>query len=188
MSLRVRKGDLVGVQGRAWVSRAIRWATRQKWEPKSLVNHHAIVVNDGPLQDAEIVEATGKVRRGRLLDFYGGKPAKVEVWRVLNVTVEERDIIAGVAETLVGKRYPYHHLLWQFVDERLLNGRYWVRRLATLDPFFICTPLAVSCYWAVGKKFGFKNPHQANPDNLRDFLEANPDKYFLALPLVNLEV
>ena len=35
---------------------------------------------------------------------------------------------------------------------------------------------------------GFKNPNQANPDNLRDFLEANPDKYSLALPLVNLEV
>jgi hypothetical protein len=122
-----------------------------------------------------------------LIDFYGGKSSKIEVWRVLNVTIDERDIIAGVADSLVGKRYAYHHIVWQFLDERLLNGRYWFRRLATLDPLFVCTPLAVACYWAVGKKFGFKNPNQANPDNLRDFLEANPDKYRLALPLVNLE-
>lgn len=187
MSIRVRKGDLVGVQGRAWMSRAIRWVTRRKWEPRSLVNHHAIIVNDGPLEDAIVVEAVGKVRRGKLLDFYGGKSAKVEVWRVINVTLEERDIVAGVAETLVGKKYPYHHLLFQFLDEVVLNGRYIFRRLADLDPFYVCTPLAVACYWAVGKRFGFKSPNQANPDNLRDFLEANPDKYILALPLVNLE-
>ena len=113
--------------------------------------------------------------------------SKIEVWRVLNINLEEREVIAGVAESLVGKRYPYHHILWQFLDEKLLSGRYLFRRLANLDPFYVCTPLAVACYWAVGKKFGFKNPNEANPDNLRDFLESNPDKYTLALPLVNLE-
>jgi len=176
-SARFRKGDIGGTQGTAWLSRAIRWATRQHWEPKSLVNHTLLVVNDcDRIEDVEVVEALGRVRHHKLVDRYAGR-GKVELWRPLNVDDEQRDRIVARIMEHVGNWYPWHRLIFHFIDERLFGGRMVARRLACVKSWGVCTPMVMLAYWPEDLHFGLESPFQGNPDNLRDFLAENPEKY-----------
>jgi len=183
-------GDIVGTAGDHWISRAIRWATRRKWEPPSVVNHTEIVVS--PHYDARQVETVaaigGKgVVRHTLGEAYGGTGTRVEIWRADNFDEADRELIAMTALHFVGQRYPWHRLIFQLADEVVFGGRFIFRRLAIVPGFRICTPLAVEAVWPTGKHFGMQRPTDANPDNLRDFLEANPDKYRIVHKLQEIE-
>lgn len=173
-----------GSQSLGTLGRLIRWATRQKGEPGSLVNHSFLVVNNSDrLEDVEIVEAVSRVRIGRLVEFYGGTGKRVELWRATNLSDADRDRVRSAALARVGRRYPYHRLLFQLIDEKLFKGRLVVRRLGFLGRWRICTPLVAECFFLAGYSFGLKSPAEANPDNVRDFMASRPDKYQLVREL-----
>jgi hypothetical protein len=158
----------------------IRWGTRGKLEPKTLVNHSGLIVNKADrLEDVRVVEALLKVKRHLLVDQYRGTKHKVEIWRAKNIDLNTRVRIARRACEFVGRGYPWHRLVFQLVDEKMFGGRMVARRLAIFKRWRICTPLVVEAFWDEGLRFGLEDPDQANPDNLRDFLESEPDKYVL---------
>lgn len=182
-----QKGDIGGTRGTAWLSRAIRWATRQCWEPKSVVNHTFLVVNNcDRIEDVEIVEALARVRHHKLHKRYVGK-GEVEIWRPLNVDTEQRARIAARALEFVGRWYPWHRLLLHLVDEKIFSGRVVMRRLAVVESWAVCTPLAMLAYWPENLHFGLESPFEGNPDNLRDFLVENRDKYENFFPLQQIK-
>jgi hypothetical protein len=173
-----RKADIGGTQGDAWISKAVRWGTRQKYEPPTLVNHSFMVVNDrDAIEDVKIVEAVVKVKHRGLVEAYGGSGTRVELWRALNFSDEQRDRMVEEVLSYVGVGYPWHRLLFHLADERLFAGRRVLRHLAFLKRWKVCTPLVVAGTWVEGFTFGFSHPHQATPDGLRDFLADNPTKY-----------
>ena len=189
MSYNYRKGDIVGTLGYHPISVAIQWATRSKNEPESFSNHNEIIVNDCDLlRDVETVAAMGSgVERHKLCEVYAGKRDQVEIWRALNFSDEDRELIADAAIKHIGHKYPYHRILLQLIDEKIFGGKFVVRRLAFSENFFVCTPLVVHAIWAADYRFGFKSPAQANPDNLRDYLQNNPDKYINIRPLARID-
>ncbi len=187
--MRYLPGDIVGTWGPWKLSEGIRRWTRQKGEPPSVVNHtEVVVVGASDIREVETVAALLRsgVIQHRLGDAYGGTRNKVEVWRADNFDTTDRALIGMTAQHFIGQRYPCHRLVFQLVDEMIFGGRFIFRRLAIVPGLRICTPLVVEAIWPTGYHFGFKDPSQANPDSLRDFLEGD-DHYRVIHPLQEIE-
>ena len=190
MSFNYRKGDIVGTLGYHPISVAIQWATRSRGEGETYSNHNEIVINDcNRLDEVRTVAATARgVVEHNLCEAYGGKRDQVEIWRALNFSDEDRDIIAHAALKFKDQKYPWHRLLFQLLDEKFLGGRFVFRRLAFSRKWYVCTPLVVASIWAADYRFGFNDPAEANPDNLRDYLKANERKKYICIrPLARIE-
>jgi hypothetical protein len=191
MEYNFKKGDIVGTLGYHPISVAIQWATRSKNEGETFSNHNEIIVNNcNRLDEVFTVAALGRgVVEHNLCKTYGGRRDQVEIWRALNFSGKDRDLIAETAKSFVGRKYPWHRLFGQLIDEKIFRGRYIFRRFVFSRNYFVCTPLVVASIWAAGYNFGFQNPTEANPDNLRDYLSApeNRDKYICIRPLARIE-
>ena len=185
MSFNYRKGDIVGTLGYHPISVAIQWATRHKGEAPTFSNHSEIIINDcDELKEVITIAALSNgVVKHNLCEAYGGKKDQVEIWRALNFTDADRELIAYTAGTYEGQKYPWHRLVFQLIDEKILNGKFVFRRLAFSKKWYVCTPLVVAAIWAADYRFGFNDPAEANPDNLRDYLVSNPRKYICIRPL-----
>jgi hypothetical protein len=178
--------DLVFTRGAGRLSRMIRWATQGPKEAPSLTSHVGGVVRGGPIREVRIVESLGRVRSRGLLAAYGGTKTTVTVYRATNLSEGDRIIIAAWAAAYVGRPYPYHRLLLHFLDEKVLGGALFFRRLVFMKRWRECHYLWADAYYQRGYKFGVDDLRRLTPDTVLDFVQSRPDKYALVLPMRRL--
>ena len=170
-------GDVVLTTSSHWLSRGIRWATRRRNEDPSRASHAAIVDDFMvPLPEVTIIEAgsTG-VRKGKMSQWYGADDM-VSVWRPENMSILEREEVVQVIRARIGQGYPYLKLALHLIDEKLLGGKTRARKLKLIDSL-VCSTLVGSGFHAKGRTFGKDDPLGLTPDDIEDFMIANPDKW-----------
>ena len=160
----------------------IRFFTRTGGEPESEVSHVGIVVEGGPLEKAVIVESRGRARRRLFFRRYGKKRKyDVAIFRPLHLTPEKRALIVRAALDYVGKEYSYFKILLHLLDW-VLQGAYVFRRLGGINDYPICSWLVARAFAKAGETFGTP-PDAADPDDIWDFINAQPEKYRMLWPL-----
>lgn len=170
--MRLEPGDVFLTQGSSFVSRAIRFLTRDKGESRTEVNHVGVVTAHGSERTATIVEASSKVVRRRMESYFGSKNTKVAIYRysLLN-DIEERQVVRA-ANDYVGAKYGYLKIVAHFLDW-CLGGVYFFRRFAQMDNYPICSWLVAYAYQDAGLGFGIE-ANAASPDDIWDWV-TNPD-------------
>lgn len=180
MSVIVEPADIFLTRGTSFVSAAIRFLTRSTGESRTKVNHVGIVTGIGG-EGATIVEALTKVKRRQLKSYWGKKNTDVAIFRPINLTHDEKTLILDKADSYVGASYGYGKIVAHFLDW-CLGGAYVFRRIARMDKYPICSWLVAYAYAEAGKDFGVP-AGAASPDDIWDFVVANPDKYTCVHPL-----
>lgn len=180
--LQLKPADILLARRRSFISRAIRFFTRSFGESRSEVSHAGIVVEGGPWEETQIVEAAGRVKKRHLLPRYG-KRSKTEVafYRPLNLSPEQRATIAAAAQEYVGREYSYFKILLHLLDW-VLQGAYFFRRLGGIDDYPICSWVVAQSYAKAGKTFGVP-PGAASPDDIWDFVTRHPRRYMMVRAL-----
>jgi hypothetical protein len=163
-------GDIVLTRGNSWLAKAIRWGERTSGEDPSVVNHAAIVVEGGDLSSAVIVESDLRVRRVPIGKHHSTDG--VYVFRLPELTYDQRAFLVVEAEKLVGKQYGYLQILAQLVDHKLFAGRIIARRLLKKSPLDICSRLVAELFEKLGIVFGTP-AFAATPDDLFDWFSRN---------------
>lgn len=207
MDVILKPCDLFFTRGRGLLPWAVRFFTRSIGEERTVINHVGVVVTEGTLRTAEVIEALMTVRWHRLWERYGPpergsfvihrstKPWEFEVWkwhgppkkdlvalyRPTNLTQEEVDRIVNYVKEQVGKPYGFWRLVAHLLDW-LLCGRYYFRRCAEDGRYHICSWLVAHAFEEAGKTFDVE-AGGAQPDDIWDFVRENPDKYSLVVPL-----
>lgn len=186
----LRSGDQMFVQGTAFVSKAIRWATRSYGEPPTLASHTGRIVSGGTIFDAMVVEALfAGVRLRSIGSGYLNSGVRVAVVRPLNLSDEEIERVCASARSYIGKRYGYGKIFLQAGDALL--GRvirrdpYCFRRMGREKLGPICSWITSSDMASIGKDYGLKK-RKASPDDQWDFAVRNPDKYQVIRPFAEV--
>jgi hypothetical protein len=180
----LKPGDIFLTKGDSFVSRAIRFLTRDKGESRTEVNHVGIVVAMGTQETAFIVEALTKVKRRLMLSYCNSKSTEVAIFRPALSDGEISRIVAR-ANGYVGRDYGYIKLLAHFIDW-CLGGIYLARRIARMDNYPICSWVVAYAYDEVGLDFGVP-PEVASPDDIWDYCVAHPEYFFCVHPLSTLK-
>ena len=187
MEILLKPGDVFLTRGNAFISKAIRFFTCGIGEKRTRVNHVGLVVEEGDVKTAIVVEALSRVKRHKLWSKYGPpKKDAVAIHRPANLTQDEVKTIVDVAERQVGKKYGYLKIVSHFADWLLL-GAYVFRRLVPDKKYPICSWLVAHSFSKADKHFGVE-PGAATPDDIWDFIYANLDKYKEIHPLKRLGV
>lgn len=183
MNVMIKSGDVFLTRGNAFISKAIRFFTRGIGEKRTKVNHVGVVVEDGDLENAVVVEALSKVVQHKLWSQYGlQKKTAVAVYRANNLTADEIEIIVKTAKKQVGKKYGWLMIGAHFMDWFLL-GAYVFRRFVPGDRYPICSWLVAHSFSEADKHFGV-DPGAATPDDIWDFItEKHPELYQEIHPL-----
>jgi hypothetical protein len=185
MDVILKPGDVFLTKGPGFFSWLIRFFSRSLGESRAKVNHAGVVVKEGALREAEIVESVAVARRGLLWTFYGPRTKnEVAVYRPLNVTPEQVGVIVATAGRQVGKKYGKAKLAAHLLDYLLL-GAYVFRRLANNGDYPICSWLVAHAFGEAGLHFGVE-PGAAEPDDIWDFVTEHKDKYACVHPLAPL--
>jgi hypothetical protein len=141
-----------------------------------MVNHVGIVVEGGSAEDAVGVEALRTVKRHLLALKYGpGSKSDIAVYRPINLSDREKQVIVEAAEGYVGRSYGYLKIVAHLLDWLLL-GIYLFRRLARMDRYPICSWLVAHAFAKADRSFGVP-PGMASPDDIWDFVTTEPEKY-----------
>jgi hypothetical protein len=169
--------DLIFCESQTPLGRLIRFFSRGWGQPKAKAQHVLGVTVGQVIWWAIVIEALSTVVCRTLSDGYGDGKTLLTIYRPLNLTPEEKEAIAHKAESYLGRPYGYLKILAHFGDY-FLGGRYFFRRLCRLDNYPICSWVWAEAYAAAGKTFGLP-PGEAQPDDMQDFCDANPDKFAL---------
>ena len=180
MSVQLQKVDIFFTRGTGILSRLIRFFTRGIGESRTKVNHVGVVVEAGSIEKAVVIEALSRVRRHRLVGQYGGTSHEVAVYRPMNVSQDEVNVIVAAAEYYESRRYGYFNLILHVLDWLLL-GAYVFRRLAG-DRYPICSWLVAHSFKKARLFFGVE-AGEAQPDDIWDFAQQNPGRYREVRPL-----
>ena len=181
-NVELKPADIFLTRGKGFIYSGIRFFTREIGESRTVVNHVGVVVEEGTLRTAEVVEALSRVRHHRLWKRYG-PPRRhlVAVYRAKNLTPEEIDTIVNAAEDYVGRKYGYAKILAHVLDWFLL-GAYVFRRLANMDKYPVCSWVVAFSFKKAGKYFDVE-PGAATPDDIWDFIQRKPEIYEEVYPL-----
>jgi hypothetical protein len=176
MELSIKPADIFLTRGNSFISNAIRFFSRTIGESRTKVNHVGLIVEEGTLQTCVAVEALSKVKKHTLWSEYGpNHDDQVAIFRPLNLTEEEKKLIAGEALEQVNKKYGYLKIVTHMLDWFLL-GAYVFRRFTQSGKYPICSWLVAHAYSKAGKNFGCE-AGAAQPDDIWDFVTKNPAKY-----------
>lgn len=181
LTVAVKPGDIFFTTGGSLLSRAILWGQREKGEARSRVNHVGAFVERGGLKTANGVEALWRVKCHPIYPRYKGQ--HVAIFRPRNITVYDEYKIVSYLKQHVGNRYGWWKLLLQLAGHKL--GWNWARNAMFIDDRPICSYLVAKAYREAGLDFGVQ-AQAAAPDDMWDFIENNPDKYKVVLPLQRL--
>ena len=176
--MNIQRADIFLTKGSGFISKAIRFFSRHIGESRTRVNHVGVVVAAGDIEHCEVVEALSKVKQHTLWVQYGPKNKDlVAIYRPLNLTEEEKQIIVDEALEQVDKKYGYLKIVTHLLDW-ILQGAYVFRRLTQDDRYPICSWLVAHAFSKAGKHFGVE-PGAAQPDDIWDFVikKKNRDKY-----------
>jgi hypothetical protein len=175
-------GDVFLTYGAGFFSKLIRFFTQTIGESRTKVNHTGIVVTEGDLENCLVVETLLRVRKHKLWKRYGPfSHDKVAIFRPINLTPEQTDIIVARAVEQVGKKYGIFTVIGHLLDWLLL-GTYLFRRITHSNNYPICSWLVAYAFAKAGKTFDVE-PGAAQPDDIWDFIQQNPDKYQMIHPL-----
>lgn len=163
-------GDIVLVSGDSAIARAIKALTRSRGEEPTVANHVGIIVHPGKVRDALIGEALERVVVRPLMAYAGCE--RIKIIRAINLSDQERWIVANHVAAREGQKYGALKLLPQAIDGVLgwLSGEDTVlaRRVSLFPNLPICSYLAGMAYREIGKDFGVP-AMAANPDEIDDF-------------------
>jgi hypothetical protein len=183
--IELRPCDIIATKSYGWLGRAIRFFTRRIGESRSNVNHVGIITHGGSLEGAIVVEALSRVIHHPLWEGYGyAKAPDIAIFRPLNLTEDEREVIRVAAEQYVGRKYGFLKIATHLADW-VLQGAYIFRRLSSSDNYPICSWVVAQAYAHAGKDFGVQ-AGAASPDDIWDFCLSHPEKYAVIVPLGNL--
>ncbi|MDP6793383.1 MAG: hypothetical protein QF660_04950 [Anaerolineales bacterium] len=163
----IEVGDIVHVHGGSLYSRAIRWVTRSSSEAPSWASHTALVLDvAGSVTVIDTVGIRVSVRPLRAYRFSG---SKVLVSRVPGgLSAQQKACLAAKARDYKGRLYGVLKLLYHALD-RLLDNRFFFRRLARMDDYPICSWMVAHAYQrSLGLLFGCA-PNAAQPDDILDY-------------------
>ena len=175
--------DLFFTQGDAWLSRAIRLLQKPFWKSgeRPQVNHVGGVVTSGTLELVEVIEALRKVVRHSLVGQYGpdsdAPGTRVEIWRPLNLTVEQKALILKRATSYEGDVYGWTKIALHVLDYPFDKTPVF-RRLGRIDLLPFCSFVWARSFGEAELHFGVED-YAAQPDDMREFCRQNPDKYEL---------
>jgi hypothetical protein len=163
--------DLVFTHGGAWLSRAIRWASRAKGEPSTYANHVGGFVGGG-----EVVEALWRTVQHPFTEMSG----PLQVWRNRGLTDWDRARVATKARGYVGEAYGGAKIVTHLGDallSKVFGGSpFFFRRLAHRDDYPICSWVWAWSFAEIGYSFGLP-PEAAQPDDMHDWCAAHPDHW-----------
>jgi hypothetical protein len=167
----VEVGDIVHVQGGSLYSRAIRWVTRSSSEEPSWASHTALVLEVA--DTVTVIDTVGIRVSVRPLSAYRFSRSKVLVSRVPGgLSARQKACLVEKARDYEGRLYGVFKLLFHALD-RILDNRYFFRRLATVDDYPICSWMVAYVYQrSLGLMFGCP-PNAAQPDDILDYCVAS---------------
>lgn len=181
-SIELKPADIFLTRGKGFIYSGIRFFTREIGESRTEVNHVGVVVEEGTLKTATVVEALSRVKRHSLGKRYGPpRTDSVAIYRAKNLTPEEINTIVNAAEDYVGYKYGYPKVLAHVLDWFLL-GAYVFRRMATMDKYPVCSWVVAFSFLKADKHFDVE-PGAATPDDIWDFIHRNPEIYEQVYPL-----
>ena len=181
-TIHLEPADIFLTRGNSLLSKAIRFFSTSIGESRAKVNHVGLVATKGSVYDCMVIEALSKVKKHTMWKQYGPfKKDLVAVYRPLNLTQDETELILKTANKQVGRKYGYLKIVAHLLDWFLL-GAYVFRRLTNDERYPICSWLVAHSFAKAGKYFGVK-PGAAEPDDIWDFVTQNPKKYKEMFPL-----
>jgi hypothetical protein len=173
--------DIFLTHGDSWFSWIIRFGEKHPGDWKALVNHTGIVVENGTISTANIIEALVTVKKHTLLSQYHGKSDLVAIFRPLGLTEGEKKTITDKALSYEGREYGWSKIATHTLDY-FTGGNYVFRRLTNSDDYPICSWVVAHAYSEIGHTFGC-DPGQANPDDIWDYCMGHQDQYQLIFNL-----
>lgn len=173
----LQPGDIFLTRGNSFISRAIRFFSRSGGESRTKVNHTGLVLEEGGIDSAVLVEALTKVKTRRSSVYTRSKKTSVWFFRPIELPLEQQDEIVLEAKKYIGRKYGYFKIVAHFLDW-LIGGRYFFRRFAAMDRYPICSWVVAYSYQKAGLSFGVE-PGQAQPDDIWDYVKQHPSKYKL---------
>jgi hypothetical protein len=161
-------GDITFTRGRGFISRMIRLFTRRMGESRTKVNHVGVVVTQGPLREAVVVEALSRVRRHPLHKHYADGKTEVAVFRPYRLNEDEQARVVKAANAYTDCKYGYLMIAAHWLDWLLL-GAYCFRRVVGSSNYPICSWLVAESFAQAGVRFGCE-PRAASPDDIWDYV------------------
>lgn len=175
-------GDIMLTRGDGVYSKCIRVASRGWGEDKTFFNHAGIVVTEGTIKTARMVEALWTVKNHTIWNAYAGTDTKVAIYRCNDLSPLERDLLGIYASEYIGRWYGVPKIITQAIDKLFFFDKYVARRITNSDRFPICSWVVAQAYDKLGLSFGVE-PGQADPDDIGDFIFDHPEKYSCVLGL-----
>jgi hypothetical protein len=164
------RGDVVLTRSGSRLARLIRKVAGQP------VSHAGVIVAPGTIQDAQILESTG--RGPTVRPFYEHhKRDIVWIYRPLRISPEMLESVCARLEREARDGEPYGTL--EFVTQgldALLGGANVFRRLSPAIPGAQCASLIAQAFARVGYRFG-RAPYSCNPLDMMEHITANPSDW-----------
>lgn len=173
--------DIFFTQGDGLFSRVIRIGEKHPGDWISIVNHTGIVVEQGTIESADVIEALVHVKKHTLWSEYHGRTDRVAIFRPLSLTDEQKSLIVNKALDYEGRDYGWLKIATHALD-CFTGGHYIFRRMTNSDNYPICSWVVAHAYSKAGLTFGC-DPGQANPDDIWDYCMSHQDKYQLIFNL-----
>lgn len=163
--------DILLVRSSSLFGRLIRIFTRSRGEAPTRVNHVEIMVDS-----VNVVGSGATTLLRPFKEAYGSAPpGTLYIARKVDLTDEQRQVIAAKARSYVGRKYGWLKIVAHFLDRVVFGGHYVTRRLCLIDQYPICSWEVAWSYDAAGLNFGVP-PGQADPDDIWDWVVEKGNK------------
>ena len=165
----LKAGDIILTRSDTLLSRIIRWAGKKR-TGAARVSHAAMALGD-LVVPASCVESLWRVEVSPLSKYDG---QEMIVWRLIDMTDEERERMAVRALTQCNMSYDVFKILLFLLD--CLFRTYFFTRLFGISNYKVCSNLIA---WARekenGRKFGI-GWRSVQPDTIDDWCRRNKKK------------
>jgi len=170
-SIQLLPSDIILTRGSSPYAYGIRFFTRSRKEPKSVVNHSTIVEREVLQKDYVIIDISSTVYRHSLYDYDDGKTGVI-ILRDITLSKKERKKIRNKAREYLGRGYSPLKVAGQMIDGILgkITGKNhtWFTRKLSFDWLIICSYVVAKAYAITGRLFGVE-AGVADPDDILDF-------------------
>lgn len=176
--------DIFFTHGESFISKSIRYFEAPFGHAAEKVNHVGIVVKEGTIKNAQVVEALTKVKKHTLYEQYHNAKDQVIIYRPLDLREFEKRLIIAKALKYVGDDYGYLKIVMHLLDY-FTGKHYFFRRFAKSDNYPICSWVVSFSYKAVRRYFDC-DPGMAAPSDIYNFCVNNPYKYSCVLDFTRI--
>jgi hypothetical protein len=165
--------DVFVTRGPSLLAKGIRWATRDDRERPTQVNHVGAIVEAGPWQSVNCIEALERVEHHGFAEKYFQSGHWAAVYRPLNISDDAQGKILAYLHNQRGRKYGYGKIALHLL-RKLTGWDFWLSHQTERYP--ICSYLVANAWKQAGLDFGC-DERLATPDDIHDFMLTNPDKY-----------